>query len=36
MTPVRAVLLREHGIRRFCTTDTDLLQCRDLEVVNPR
>jgi toxin-antitoxin system PIN domain toxin len=30
-----AVLLREHGIRRIYTTDTDFLQFRDLEVVNP-
>lgn len=29
------VLMREHGIRRVYTTDTDFLQFRDLEVVNP-
>jgi len=29
------VLMREHGIRRIYTTDTDFLQFRDIEVVNP-
>jgi toxin-antitoxin system PIN domain toxin len=30
-----AVLMREHGLRRIYTTDTDFLQFDDLEVVNP-
>lgn len=30
-----AVLMREHGVRRIYTTDTDFLQFDDLEVVNP-
>jgi len=30
-----AVLMRECGIRRIYTTDTDFLQFRDLEVLNP-
>jgi len=29
------VLMREHGIRRIYTTDTDFLQFTDIEVVNP-
>lgn len=29
------VLMREHGIRRIYTTDTDFLQFADIEVVNP-
>lgn len=29
------VLMREHGIRRIYTTDTDFLQFRDIDVVNP-
>lgn len=29
------VLMREHGIRRIYTTDTDFLQFRGIEVVNP-
>jgi toxin-antitoxin system PIN domain toxin len=29
------VLMREHGIRRIYTTDTDLLQFAGIEVVNP-
>ena len=29
------VLMREHGVRRIYTTDTDFLQFRDIEVVNP-
>jgi toxin-antitoxin system PIN domain toxin len=29
------VLMREHGIRRVYTTDTDFLQFRDIEVINP-
>jgi toxin-antitoxin system PIN domain toxin len=30
-----AVLMREHGIRRICTRDTDFHQFRFLEVVDP-
>jgi uncharacterized protein len=30
-----AVLMREHGLRRIYTTDTDFLQFEALEVVNP-
>lgn len=30
-----AVLMREHGVRRIYTVDTDFLQFSDLEVVNP-
>jgi toxin-antitoxin system PIN domain toxin len=30
-----AVLMREHGLRRIYTTDTDFLQFDGLEVVNP-
>jgi toxin-antitoxin system PIN domain toxin len=29
------VLMREHGIRRIYTTDTDFLQFGDIEVLNP-
>lgn len=29
------VLMREHGIRRIYTTDTDFLQFPDIDVVNP-
>ncbi len=29
------VLMREHGVRRIYTTDTDFLQFADIEVVNP-
>lgn len=29
------VLMREHGIRRIYTTDTDFLQFGDIEVANP-
>ena len=29
------VLMREHGIRSIYTTDTDFLQFRDIEVINP-
>lgn len=29
------VLMREHGVRRIYTTDTDFLQFREIEVVNP-
>lgn len=29
------VLMREHGIRRIYTTDTDFLQFAGIEVVNP-
>jgi uncharacterized protein len=29
------VLMREHGIRRIYTTDTDFLQFNGIEVVNP-
>jgi predicted nucleic acid-binding protein len=27
--------MREHGIKRIYTTDTDFLQFGDIEVVNP-
>jgi toxin-antitoxin system PIN domain toxin len=30
-----AVLMREHGIKRIYTTDTDFLQFSEIEVVNP-
>jgi predicted nucleic acid-binding protein len=30
-----AVLMREHGIRRIYTTDTDFLPFSGLEVINP-
>ncbi|MCK6556908.1 PIN domain-containing protein [Candidatus Binatia bacterium] len=30
-----AVLMREHGVRRIYTTDTDFLQFSRIEVVNP-
>lgn len=30
-----AVLMREHGVRRIYTADTDFLQFDDLQVVNP-
>ena len=30
-----AVLMREHGIRRIYTTDTDFLQFPDIKVLNP-
>jgi toxin-antitoxin system PIN domain toxin len=30
-----AVLMREHGIRRIYTTDTDFLQFSGLETINP-
>lgn len=30
-----AVLMREHGIRRLYTTDTDFLQFSGIDVVNP-
>jgi len=30
-----AILMREHGIRRICTRDTDFHQFRFLEVVDP-
>jgi uncharacterized protein len=30
-----AVLLREHGIRRICTRDTDFNQFTFLEVIDP-
>jgi toxin-antitoxin system PIN domain toxin len=30
-----AVLMREHGVRRIYTTDTDFLQFAGIEVVNP-
>lgn len=29
------VLMREHGVRRIYTTDTDFLQFSEIEVVNP-
>jgi uncharacterized protein len=29
------VIMREHGVRTIYTTDTDFLQFRDLEVVDP-
>ena len=29
------VLMREHGVRRIYTTDTDFLQFPGIEVVNP-
>lgn len=29
------VLMRENGVRRIYTTDTDFLQFRGVEVVNP-
>lgn len=29
------VLMREHGVRRIYTTDTDFLQFDDIDVVNP-
>lgn len=29
------VLMREHGIRRIYTTDTDFLQFNEIEVINP-
>ncbi len=28
-------LMREHGVREIYTTDTDFLQFRDLQVINP-
>jgi predicted nucleic acid-binding protein len=30
-----AILMREHGIRRICTRDTDFNQCPFLEVIHP-
>ncbi|MGD9965874.1 MAG: TA system VapC family ribonuclease toxin [Hyphomonadaceae bacterium] len=30
-----AILMREHGIRRICTRDTDFNQFRFLEVIDP-
>lgn len=30
-----AILMREHGIRRICTRDTDFHQFRFLEVIDP-
>lgn len=30
-----ATLMREHGVRRIYTADTDFLQFADLEVINP-
>ncbi len=29
-------LMREHGIREICTTDSDFLQSPDIRVLNPR
>jgi predicted nucleic acid-binding protein len=29
------VLMREHGVRRIYTTDTDFLQFAGIEVINP-
>ena len=29
------VLMREHGIREIYTTDTDLLQFKDIKIINP-
>jgi predicted nucleic acid-binding protein len=30
-----AILMREHGIRRICTLDTDFHQFRFVEIVDP-
>jgi predicted nucleic acid-binding protein len=30
-----AILMREHGIRRICTRDTDFHRFRFLEVIDP-
>jgi toxin-antitoxin system PIN domain toxin len=30
-----ATLMREHGVRKIYTTDTDFLQIPDIEVINP-
>ena len=29
------VLMREHGVREIYTTDTDFLQFRDIQAINP-